>query len=267
MDYIAIRNLCFSYGENKVFDKFDLTIEKGTFTTIIGLNGSGKSTLVKIMLGLLDFRGSVKIGSYLLLENNYKKIRKKIGVVFSNPDNQFVAETVMDDIAFTLENMKCSKKDINSKIKKITKKLEIEHLLNINPHELSGGEKQLVALACSLVHDPDILILDEALEMIEPLQREKVLDLLVELNKKGLTILNLTHDIEESLYGDDIIIIDKGKLLIHKPKEEVYKEEKLFKKLGIKLPFMVELSNRLMFYDLIKKPIYDMEVMVSKLWK
>ena len=132
---------------------------------------------------------------------------------------------------------------------------------------LDDSRKQIVALASALVHNPDILILDEALEEIDSIKRKEILILLQQLNKEGLTILNITHDVNEAMYGSEIIIIDKGKVLIQGKNEDVYKEEKIFKKLGFELPFMVELSNRLMFYDLIKKPIYDMEKMVNTLWK
>lgn len=266
-EIITIKDLEFKYKNNLLFDRFNLTIEKGSIVTLLGPNGSGKSTLAKILVGLLPFNGYIKIDDLSLTKENIKEIRKKIGIVFSNPDNQFVAETVMDDIAFTLENMNYKREEIRSKVEEITRYLGIYDLLESNPHGLSGGQKQLVSLASALVHDPSILILDEALAMVEPLEKDKIFNLLKELNKKGLTVINITHDIEDSLYGDDIIIIDKGKLIVKGPKEQVYQEEKLLKKMNFDLPFMVELSNRLMFYNLIDKPIYDMKRMVDTLWK
>ncbi len=267
MDVIVIEHLNFKYENKQIFEDFNLTIKDKSFTTILGLNGSGKSTLAKILLGLLKFNGYIKIDDLMLTKNNIREARKKIGIVFSNPDSQFIAETVRDDIAFTLENMNLKEKQIETKVKNVTKKLGISDILNYNSSQLNNSQKQIVALACALVHDPEILILDEALEEIEPLKRKEILLLLQQLNKDGLTILNITHDINETLYGKEIVIIDKGKVLIQGKNEEVYKEEKIFKKLGLELPFIVELSNRLMFYDLIKKPIYDVEKMVDTLWK
>ena len=264
---ITIRNLTFKYRTKDIFDNVDLDIEKGKITSIIGPNGSGKSTLVKILVGLYRYNGKIEINNIPLLKDNRKEIRKSIGVVFTNPDNQFVAETVMDDIAFTLENMNYKKIDIRKKIEEVSKYLGIYDILECNPHDLNSNQKQLVSLASALVHDPKILILDEALTMLDPYDKEKILKILKELNNKGLTILNISHDIEDTLISDKIYVLDKGKIVLSGTKEEVYKEEDKLHKLGFELPFMVELSNRLMFYDLIDHVIYDMEEMVDILWK
>lgn len=264
---ITIRNLTFKYRTKDMFDNVDMDIEKGKITSIIGPNGSGKSTLVKILVGLYRYNGKIEINNIPLLKDNRKEIRKNIGVVFTNPDNQFVAETVMDDIAFTLENMNYKKIDIRKKIEEVSKYLGIYDILECNPHDLNSNQKQLVSLASALVHDPKILILDEALTMLDPYDKEKILKILKELNSKGLTILNISHDIEDTLISDKIYVLDKGKIVLSGTKEEVYKEEDKLHKLGFELPFMVELSNRLMFYDLIEHVIYDMEEMVDILWK
>ena len=264
---IKITNLNFNYKSKQLFNGFNMEIEKGKITSIIGPNGSGKSTLVKILIGLYNYNGTIKINDILLLKDNIKEIRKSIGVVFTNPDNQFVAETVMDDIAFTLENMNYKKENIRKKIEEITKYLGIYDILEYNPHDLNSNQKQLVSLASALVHDPKILILDEALTMLDPFDKEKILNILKELNDKGLTILNISHDIEDTLISDKIYVLDKGKIVLSGTKEEVYKEENILHNLGFELPFMVELSNRLMFYDLIDHIIYDMEEMVDILWK
>ena len=264
---ITIKNLMFKYQNKIIFDNVDFNIKKGEITSIIGPNGSGKSTLIKIIIGLYRYNGKIEINNIPLLKDNIKEIRKSIGVVFTNPDNQFVAETVMDDIAFTLENMNYKKENIRKKIEEITKYLGIYDILEYNPHDLNSNQKQLVSLASALVHDPKILILDEALTMLDPFDKEKILNILKELNSKGLTILNISHDIEDTLISDKIYVLDKGKIVLLGTKDEVYKEEDLLHKLGFELPFMVELSNRLMFYDLIDHIIYDMEEMVDSLWK
>lgn len=264
---ISIKKLGFKYRQKEIFNDLDMVIEKGKITSIIGPNGCGKSTLVKILVGLYRYTGSIVIDNIPLLKDNRKAIRQKIGVVFTNPDNQFVAETVIDDIAFTLENMNYKKIHISKKIEEVTKYLGIYDILETNPHDLNSNQKQLVSLASALVHDPDILILDEALTLLDPLEKDRVLDILKDLNKKGLTILNISHDIEDTLISDMIYVMDEGKIILSGSKEEVYKEEKVLKSLGFKLPFMVELSNRLMFYDLIDHVIYDMKEMVDILWK
>lgn len=263
---ISIKNLSFSYDDKIIFNNLNLTI-KNNITTIIGLNGSGKSTLIKILSGLLDYKGTIRINKLILNKENIVEIRKKIGVVFENSDSQFVCEKVLDDLIFTLSNMGFDKYQIEDKIRKIVEALDINNLLNHDPHSLNTNDKQLVCLALALVHEPKILILDEALNMLNPIVKDKVLDLLVKLNKKGLSIINITHDIEQTLISNEIIVIDKGKVLLKGSKDEIFKNEKQLKELGFKLPFMVELSNRLIFYNLIDHIIYDMKEMVDILWK
>lgn len=268
MNIIEIKNLNFNYNDKQIFQDFNLNIKKSSFTTIIGLNGSGKSTLIKILLGLLDYNGEIKIDGLILNNKNINEIRKKIGVVFENPDNQFVAETVMDDIAFSLENLQTNPLEIKTKVKEIAEYIGISKLLERVPHSLSGGEKQLVALASALVHEPKILILDEALTMVDIKVRKKIYDILEDLHKnKDITIINVTHDMDEVLYGEDIILLDKGNIILKGLKEEVLLEEKVFNKLNLELPFMVSLSIKLKYYGLVDRLIFDMEEMVDEIWK
>ena len=264
---ISIKKLGFKYRQKEIFNDLDMVIEKGKITSIIGPNGCGKSTLVKILVGLYRYTGSIVIDNIPLLKDNRKAIRQKIGVVFTNPDNQFVAETVIDDIAFTLENMNYKKIHISKKIEEVTKYLGIYDILEANPHDLNSNQKQLVSLASALVHDPDILILDEALTLLDPLEKDRVLDIFKKLKKKKIKNNYINYKIVNTLISDMIYVMDEGKIILSGSKEEVYKEEKVLKSLGFKLPFMVELSNRLMFYDLIDHVIYDMKEMVDILWK
>jgi energy-coupling factor transport system ATP-binding protein len=219
-------------------------------------------------LGLIKAEGEVTINGLEMSQKNVKTIISKIGVVFENPDDQFVAETVMDDIAFSLENMQLEPKVIRKKVKKVAKYLDIEHILEREPHTLSGGEKQLVALTSALVINPDILILDEALTMLDIDDRNKIYSILKQINQdNGVTIINVTHDMDEVLFGKDIIILDEGNIIIKGPKELVLKEEKIFNKLGMALPFMAELSIKLSYYELLDRMIFDMDEMVEELWK
>lgn len=265
---IEMENINFSYNKNQIFKNLNLTFEKGSFTTIIGNNGSGKSTLIRLLVGLLVCEGKITINGLELNHDNLKKIISKIGVVFENPDDQFVAETVLDDIVFSLENMKVDKKEIDKRVKKISTFIGIEDILDKEPHNLSGGQKQLVALASALITDPDILILDEALTMIEPDTRIKIYKILEQINKVNkITIINVTHNMDEILYGDNLIVMDKGNIVLNGPKEFVFLEEKTFNKLGLKLPFIVELTTKLQYYGLIDHLIFDMEELVNEIWK
>jgi energy-coupling factor transport system ATP-binding protein len=267
-DIIIIKDLMFKYNNNVIFEQFSLDIKEGSWTTLIGPNGSGKSTLVKILLGLLKFEGYINIDKCILSKDNFREIRSKIGVVFENPDNCFVAETVLDEIAFSLENLEFEKEDIRKRVVEVSEYLNIVDILENNPHSLSGGQKQLVALASALALDPKILILDEALTRIDNKEKDKILKIIKKIHKdKNITIVNVTHDMEETIYGDDIIVIDKGKIILKGIKELVLKEEKIFRELGLELPFMASLSLKLQYYDLIDDIILDMDKLVDKLWK
>lgn len=259
---IVINDLNFEYSDKQIFKNFNLKIEKNKITSIIGENGCGKSTLVKILCGLLNVDAYIKIDDLLLNNENIKEIRKKIGVVFSNPDNQFVAETVMDDIAFTLENMNC--KNISKRVEEIASLFQIKAILEKNPHQLSGGEKQVVAIASALVHEPKILILDEALSMIDPYKRNDIYKILKELN---ITIINICHDMDEVIMSDNIVVIKDGKVLINEKKEPFFENQKKVEELKLGVPFIIDLCYKLKFYDLIDKNYYSMEELVDELWK
>lgn len=267
---IEIKDLIYQYekdSSNFIFNKLSLKLEKGSFTTLIGPIGSGKSTLVKILLGFIKVDNYIQIDDLVLCTSNMKQIRTKIGVVFENPDEVFVAETVMDEIAFSLENQNKSKKEIWEKIEEIADYIGIKSLLEYDPHTLSEGEKRLVSLASALVIDPQILILDEALSMLDEISKRKIFKILKECNEKGVTILNITHDLNESLYGNDIVLLQNGKVLLQGSKEEVLKQETKLKRAGLELPFLADLSIKLMYYGVLDHMILSMDEMVNAIWK
>lgn len=265
---IMIKNLNFGYNEKKIFDNFNLDIKKGSFVHIIGSSGSGKSTLVKILLGLIKTDSYINIYHMNLCDDNLKDIRDNVGVVFENPDNTFVCDTVKDEILFSLNNMHYAESTIKTKLNKVLTYVPVENLLNRSLNTLSGGEKQLVALASALIKEPKILILDEALSMIDGVTKKQILNILKRLNnEKKMTVINVTHDIEETVYGSDIIVLSEGKIILNDSKLNVYKEERLLKKLGLDLPFMVDLSNRLGYYGLVSDTMLNMNEMVNHLWK
>lgn len=265
---ISIEDLNFKYGERTIFEHFYLSIEENKITTLLGLNGSGKTTLVRILLGLLKADGFIKIADNVVMKETLKNVRRDICVVFENPDNQFVAETVKDDLAFSLENLNYKKKEIGKKINEISSLFKIEHILEKEPHQLSGGEKQIVALASSLITDPKILILDEALTMVDYEIKERVYNIINEYRQThNLTVINITHNVEDTLRGDNIAIIHKGKLVMADITKEVLRQEKKLNDLGMKLPFIVDLSHKLRFYGLLDDIILNEEEMVDILWK
>lgn len=264
---VEIKNLSFKYGNHIVFKKFSLDIEEGTFYTILGSNGSGKSTLARIIIGLEPTGCLVRVNELFLNDQDIEKVRKSVGVVFENPDTQFVTDCVEDELAFTLENLNYDKREIIKKIKEITERMEITHLLGKNPHELSGGEKQLVALASVLIYEPRLLILDEALVMVDGIVRSKIYDILKAYHKKGLTILNITHDSEEALLGTHILILNKGEIILNKKVKEALENEKAFERALMELPFIIDLSTKLKYYKIIKSIYYDNKKLVNAIWK
>lgn len=264
---IEVNNLTFRYKDRFIFDKFSLNIKKGSFVSITGSNGSGKSTLIKILTGLLKTDCDIKICGYELNENNIFNIRKNIGVIFDNPDNLFLCETVEDDLVFSLENLCYSVDEMKKKVKELSKELKISHLLNKNPDELSGGEKAKVALAIALIHKPKILLIDESISMIDEVDKEEIFELLSKLNKEGMTIINIVHDLRETYYSDRLIVINDGKIMLDGNPLKVMEYDKILNRLGICLPFEIELSIKLKLYGIIDNLIPDVEKLVDTIWQ
>lgn len=266
---IEIKKLKYSYHNNKIFDGLNLKIKEGEWITITGPNGSGKSTLVRLILGILKGQNYIKVDDLELSSETLMDIRKKIGIVFQNPDNQFIGETVKDDIAFSLENLGVEPSLIKARVETISEFLNIEDILDKEPHLLSGGEKQKVALASALIINPKILILDESLSMIDPYYKKEILKILHKLHKDNhLTIITITHDLEDTLLCDRLIIMDKGKIILDgKPIDIFEAEEEVIDQLGLDIPFMVDLSLKLKLYNLVDKIMINMNEMVDYLWK
>jgi energy-coupling factor transport system ATP-binding protein len=267
MSFIEIRDLNFKYEDKVIFKDLTLNINKGSWTTIIGKNGVGKTTLSKI-LSTLILTDSYYIEGNKIDKLSVNKIRRKIGVVFENPSSYFVCEHVRDEIVFGLENLKIPRIRQNNKLEEITSLLDIEHLLNKKTDELSGGEKELVSLASVLVMEPEILILDEALSMESGINKTKTYKLLTKLQKeKDLTVINITHDVEDMLLGDEVIILGDNKIITSGKSKEVSEDVKSLKEAGYEPPFIVDLSLKLQYYGLVDKVYYNMNKLVNDLWQ
>lgn len=264
---IKIVNMSFKYNkEDYLFRNFNLDIKEGSFTTIIGKNGSGKSTLAKILIGLYKAEGYITIDGYLLNDFYIKKIRRIFSACFDNADNHFIGETIKDDLAFTLENLGYSKKEMISSINTIAKKFKLENILDESPEKLNNSEKEKVMIASSLIHKPQILLLDESIYKLNSSDKKLVFKILKEYQKEyKLTIILITHDLEDTLISDNIILLDKGKIILNDTKEKIYEDEKL-EKLGFNLPFIVKLSHNLMLYNLLDKVYFDSKEVMDKLW-
>lgn len=264
---IKVDNLTFRYKDRFIFDKFCLNVEEGSWISITGSNGSGKSTLIKILTGLLKTDSDISICGLNLNEENLFNIRKNMGVIFDNPENLFLCETVEDDLAFTLENLCYSVDEMKKRIREVSNELKINHLLKKSPNELSGGEKSKVALACALIHKPKILILDESLSMIDEKGKINVLKILSKLHKNGMTIISVVHDLRETYYSDRLIVINDGEIMLDGTPLKVMEYDKILNRLGIELPFEIELSTKLKLYGLIDTLIPDVEELVNTIWE
>ncbi len=264
---IDIKNLTFSYGTKKLYSDLSLIIKPGTFTTIMGKSGSGKSTLAKIIAGLINSKSYIKVNGMFVNNKNMRKIRRSVGFIQENPNNLFVFESVEENIYFSLKSYGYERNDVEGIIKKISQKLDIEYLLSLKSSNLSGGEKQLIALLIALSHNPNVLIIDDGLTMIDGVRRENIFRFLKTLNKKGMTIINFTHDSEELLMGNEMIIIQDGKIGLQSDLEHGFFDVKVFTDNNLSLPFIVDLSIKLQYYHTIDKIYLDSKQLVNDIWK
>lgn len=248
---VKVKDLCFSYNDDKFIENLSFDIQKNSYTCIVGPNGSGKTTLSKLISGLLDRRsGEVYIDDILFNKENSSLIRKKIGVIFQNPDNQYVGTTLKDDIIFGLENHNVDPSKMDNIINEVSKLCGVSHLLEKEPYSMSGGQKQMGAIAGVLALNPKILILDEATSMLDPVSKRKFKENILKLKKdKDLTIISITHDMNETLNADKIILMDKGNIVFNGNKEELY--DLNLGEYNLDLPYIIELQKYLKYENYI----------------
>ena len=268
---IEIKDLSYSYNESKkAVDGISLNIEKGSYTTVIGHNGSGKSTLAKLIAGLLPIKeGEIVIDGIRLNEENLGKIREQLGIVFQNPDNQFIGSTVRDDIAFGLENKRVRSEDMEPIIEEYAEKVSLGSFLDHEPQNLSGGQKQRVAIAGILAMHPNIIIFDEATSMLDPKGKKEIKKLMYDLaddEANEITIISITHDIEEVLQSDDCVVLNKGRLFMHDKPEKVFADAEKLRQIDLDVPF-IEQIREMFKKQHIKLKAHDMEGMVEELWR
>ncbi|QYU53716.1 energy-coupling factor transporter ATPase [Apilactobacillus kunkeei] len=242
---INVSNLKFKYTDSTNFAVNDLSfdINEGEWVSIIGKNGSGKSTLISLLDGLLKAQsGSIKVDGIALNEDTVNDIRDRIGIVFQDPNNQFVASTVQDDIAFGLENRNMSQDKMKAAVEKALTDVDMLEYAEKDPTRLSGGQKQRVAIAGILAMNPKIIILDEATSMLDPKAKYLITNLINEVRAKyNLTVLSISHDINEIEKSDRTILIRDGKMVLDTTPQKLFTELDNVEEYGLKLPFSEQL--------------------------
>ena len=268
MGIIDVKNLNFSYDENsETINNVSFSVEKGTYTTIIGQNGSGKSTIAKLITGLLEKKsGSIQIDGLELTLENLNAIRSKIGIVFQNPDNQFIGSTVRDDIAFGLENHQVPQKDMDSIIDANAQRVKMTKYLDQEPTRLSGGQKQRVAIAGVLAMKPEILIFDEATAMLDPQGKDEIKKVIMDLHHEtGLTIVSITHDIDEVAASDAVIALNEGSVVMTGTPDEIFAQEKKLSEIQLDIPFSMKLEKKLKEKGLTLDRYITMDALLEEL--
>jgi energy-coupling factor transport system ATP-binding protein len=268
---ISVKNVYFHYPgqegyalENVTFDVF-----AGEWVALVGHNGSGKSTLAKMLNGLhFPQKGSVEVCGYELNEQNIWEIRKHIGMVFQNPDNQFVGTTVEDDVAFGLENQGIPREEMVDRVIEALKHVKMEQFLNQEPHHLSGGQKQRVAIASVLALRPSIILLDEATSMLDPKGRAEVIETVKTLKERyQLTVISITHDLEEAVKADRVIVMNGGKVFSEGVPKEIFGLDEQLVELGLDIPFAVKLRKALQEKGIsVSSQLMNEEELVNELW-
>ena len=273
-EVLSMDNVSYSYqtedeSAKKAVDGVSFTVQDDEWIAIVGHNGSGKSTLAKLMIGLLfPEEGDVNVFIEKLTEENIWEIRSQMGFVFQNPDNQFVGSTVQDDVAFALENNGVPFEEMVTRVHDALAQVNMSDFLDHEPHHLSGGQKQRVAIAGALALHPKLLIMDEATSMLDPQGRNEVIHLVEELKRKtGLTGISITHDLEEALLADRIIVMNKGKVLTIGTPEQIFARGNELEEIGLDLPFALRVSGLLREngMELVGEHMTE-EELVNELW-
>lgn len=268
---VKIGRISFKYEDQNEYALKNVSfhIYDGEWLAIVGHNGSGKSTLAKILNGLqFPESGKIEICGIELSEDTIWDIRKQIGMVFQNPDNQFVGTTVQDDVAFGLENNGIPRDIMVERVNLALKKVKMDKFLDQEPHHLSGGQKQRVAIASVIALQPKIIILDEATSMLDPRGREEVLETIKQLKKdQKMTVISITHDLDEAAKADRIVVLNRGEVYKEGTPEEIFQMDEELVELGLDIPFSVKMSKLMMEKGLpINKYYLSEEELVAQLW-
>lgn len=268
---IELKNVSFRYDktvEEYQIDTVSFHVKQGEWLSIVGHNGSGKSTVVRLIDGLLEAEsGEIYVDGKQLTRETIWEIRSKIGIVFQNPDNQFVGATVEDDVAFGLENQGIPREEMLQRVEKAIEQVGMLEFKDREPSRLSGGQKQRVAIAGIIALRPTIIILDEATSMLDPEGREDLMAVMRELQKKfQLTIISITHDLTEIALSDRTLVFQKGKLESSMTPRELYSRNDL-NEIGLDKPFSKQVQESLSSHFPLKQDYLTESELLDQLWE
>lgn len=266
---VELKNISFGYSQDITnIDDISFKVKRGEYLTLIGHNGSGKSTIARLITGLLLQRsGDINILGETMTDDNVLRLRRNIGIIFQNPDNQFIGSSVRDDIAFGLENDCVAEDRMEAIVDEYSQKVGMKNFLDKEPTNLSGGQKQRVAIAGALARHPQILIMDESTSMLDPKGKRGILDLIHRIKKEdeNLTIISITHDIQEAYDSDHVIVIASGKKILDGTPDEVFNNSQRMIDLKLDIPFFKKLNIELENKGLAKYKSNSLESLVNKL--
>ncbi|EAC2631429.1 energy-coupling factor ABC transporter ATP-binding protein [Listeria monocytogenes] len=247
--FVRLEHVFYKYEDTEKYAVKDVSIsaQKGEWVALVGHNGSGKSTIAKLLNGLLfPEDGLIKIGHFVLSEKNIWDIRRQVGMVFQNPDNQFVGATVQDDVAFGLENHGVPHDTMVERVESALNEVGMQSYALHEPARLSGGQKQRVAIAGVLALQPDVIILDEATSMLDPRGRAEVMETIrIMREQEDITVISITHDLDEVLFADRVIVMNNGEVHSIGTPQEIFEQADAMRKIGLGVPFIIELQEKL----------------------
>ncbi|MFC0525742.1 energy-coupling factor ABC transporter ATP-binding protein [Pontibacillus salicampi] len=270
--FLSFQDVSFRYQEDQpnILKQLNMTIHPNEWVAIIGHNGSGKSTIAKLMNGLLfPQEGQIVVDDLSLQEENIWSIRKKVGMVFQNPDNQFVGTTVVDDVAFGLENHGVPREEMIERINSSLEAVGMTEYKNHEPHRLSGGQKQRVAIASVLAVAPEMIILDEATAMLDPYGRREIMSTIHHLrSQRDVSVVTITHDVNEVTLADRVIVMNKGEIWYEGTPRDVFAKKSELHDIGLGVPLVTQVAHELKELGLTmeEEPITHKEL-VDVLWK
>ena len=257
MNLIEFKDVSFSYDietdntnakKNTVLDDFNLSVEEGSFVAILGHNGSGKSTVAKLTNGILTAdKGKITVDGIVAADDeSIYDIRRRVGMVFQNPDNQIVSSIVEEDVAFGVENLGIEPKDCRRRVDEALKTVGMYDYRLHSPSKLSGGQKQRVAVAGIIAMKPKCIVLDEPTAMLDPSGRKEVIDTVMKLNKEeGITIVLITHYMDEAVKADRVVVMDDGRIMLDGTPRDVFMNVKTMKELSLEVPQSTQLIDEL----------------------